>query len=302
MKAVLTNASNDLFKDSRVRLNESAQRFGIGVNSYDLEEIRSTLFYAENRGVLDSPKGIGYWLWKPYIVLETMRNLQDGDVVIYSDCGHEIIASLDPLIQICANEQPVLLFANGDLRNSMFTKMDCFLLMDCNTKKYWRGTQADASFALFRKSPEAIKYLKEWMKYGRDIRIISSNPNTLGKKNKPDFVEHRWDQSIMSLLAIRHQIPYYRVPSQYGNHYKLPAYRVPGEFNQLNQYQQQQVDYYAEAPFENSPYGQLLNHHRTKRGPVVHAPKKTIFTNLSARIKRKVYHFWVWIDERVLNG
>ncbi|MBO9204581.1 MULTISPECIES: hypothetical protein [Niastella] len=303
MRVVLTNLSNDLFKESRFRLNASAQQYGIAsVNSYDQEDIKSTPFYAENKKVLDSPKGIGYWLWKSYIILETMKSLQDGDIVVYADCGLEIIAPIDPLVQICAREQPVLLFANGNLINSMWTKRDCFILMDADQKKYYRGIQCDASFALFRKSPEAIQFLNDWMKYGRDIRVISSDPNTLGKKNLPDFIEHRWDQSILSILAMQYQIPFYRMPSQYGNHYKMPDYRVPGEFNQVNQYRQQPVDFYARAPFVNSPYGQLLNHHRTKKGPVGNAVKSGMFTNLSARVKRKLYHGWVWIDEHVFNG
>lgn len=304
MKVVLTNLSNESFLESRLRLNASALRFGIqAVNSYDIAAIKSTSFYAENKAILDVPRGLGYWLWKSYIIQETMRSLEAGDIVVYCDSGIEIIAPLDPLIQICAKEQPVMLFANGNLRNSMFTKRDCFILMDCDHKKYWRGIQCDGSFALFRKSPEAIQFLNEFMKYCRDERIISDNANIMGKKNLPDFVAHRHDQSILSLLAIRYRLLYYRIPTQFGNHYKMPAYRVPGEFNQVNQYRQVQVDHYAKAPMTNSPYGQLLDHHRSKKGPVAtHAIKSSLFRLLSARIKRKIYRFWVWIDEQIFNG
>src|SRR4051812_2932158 len=117
MQVVLTNLSNELFRASRLRLNASAERFGIQlVNSYDIEAIRSTAFYAENKAILDLPRGLGYWLWKPYIILETMKDLREGDVVVYADSAIEFIASIDPLIQICAKEKPVVLFANGNLR------------------------------------------------------------------------------------------------------------------------------------------------------------------------------------------
>jgi hypothetical protein len=303
MKVVLTNLSNELFRESRLRLNASARRFGIqAVNSYDIEAIRSTAFYAENKAILDLPRGLGYWLWKPYIILETMNSLAEGDIVVYADSAIEFIAPIDPLIQICAKEQPVMLFANGNLRNSMWTKRDCFILMNGDHKKYWRGLQCDGSFALFRKSPEAMQFLNEFMNYCRDERIITDKANTLGKNNLPDFIEHRHDQSILSLLACRYQIPYYRIPTQYGNHYKIPAYRVPGEFNQVNQYRQQPVVHYAKKPMLNSPYGQLLRHHRSVKGPAGNAVKSSLFTKLSARIKRKLYTTWVWIDEQIFNG
>jgi len=303
MKVVLTNLSNELFRESRLRLNASAQRFGIqSVNSYDFETIRSTAFYAENKAILDLPRGLGYWLWKPYIILDTMNRLQDGDIVVYADRAIEFIAPVDPLRQICANEQPVMLFANGNLRNSAWTKRDCFILMESDQKKYWRGLQCDGSFALFRKSPEAMQFLNVLMNYCRDERIITDLANTLGKKDLPDFIEHRHDQSVLSLLAARYQLSYYRIPSQYGNHYKMPAYRVPGEFNQVNQYRQVPVAHYAKQPMSNSPYGQLLKHHRSVKGPAIKVMKKGLIARLSTKIKRKLYHTWVSIDERVFNG
>ncbi|OQP45455.1 hypothetical protein A4H97_32445 [Niastella yeongjuensis] len=303
MRVVLTNLSNELFLESRLRLNASARQFGIPeVNSYDIGAIRSTPFYAANKAVLDNPRGLGYWLWKPYIILETMNRVEEGDIVVYSDSGIEFTAPLDPLIELCVQKEPVVLFANGNLRNSMWTKRDCFILMNLDRKKYWRGIQCDGSFALFRKSRETIQFLNEFLTYCCDERIISDMPNTMGKKNLPDFIEHRHDQSILSLLACHYQLPYYRIPTQYGNHYKMPAWRVPGEFNQVNQYLNRPVDFYAAAPFVNSPYGQLLDHHRLKKGPAAKAVKSGVFANLPVRIKRKVYHSWVWIDEHLLNG
>lgn len=303
MKVVLTNLSNSVFQESRYRLNNSARRFGIEqINSYDFDDIRSTPFYAGNKEILDIPTGSGCWLWKPYIILETLNSLDHGDIVVYADSGLEFIAPIDPLIAICKQQQPVLLFANGNLPNSMWTKRDCFILMDCDNKKYWRSNQCDAAFALFRKCPETIQFVQEWLQYGTDKRIITDMPNTLGKKNLPDFVEHRRDQSILSLLAARHQVPLYRMPTQYGNHYKLPEYRMANEFNQVNQYYQKPVRYYAANPFVNSPYGQLLNHHRTRSAAAAEkATKSNPLKNMPARIKRKLYQLWCRVDGALFN-
>ncbi|GAA0559453.1 hypothetical protein [Chitinophaga japonensis] len=303
MKVVLTNLSDYRFREARTRLNNSARQLGIAhINSYDFEDIKQTPFYEENREILDIPTGSGCWLWKPYIILETMRQVEEGDIVVYSDAGIELIDSIEPLVRICKKEQPVLLFANGNLPNSMWTKRDCFILMGCDHKKYWRGTQCDGAFALFRKCAQSIAFLQEWLEYGKDKRIITDIPNTLGKKNLPDFIAHRRDQSILSLLAARHHIPMYRMPTQYGNHYKLPAYRIQGEFNCADQYYQKQVSYYSGKPMANSPYGQLLDHHRAGKRQDGEAVRTGRFENLGARIRRKLYLLWVRLDERILNG
>jgi hypothetical protein len=91
-------------------------------------------------------------------------------------------------------------------------------------------------------------------------------PNTTGKNDLGDFREHRHDQSILSLMAQKYRLPLYRMPTQYGNHYKTYPYRLNEEFNCVNQYRQQQVKHYAVVPYYNSPYFQLLDHHRSKKG------------------------------------
>ena len=35
-------------------------------------------------------RGCGYWLWKPQSILQVLRTLRDGDVVVYADAGSTI--------------------------------------------------------------------------------------------------------------------------------------------------------------------------------------------------------------------
>lgn len=297
MKIILTNLSNYLYESSRTRLNESAKRFGIiEINSYDFEDIKKTQFYFDNKEILDQPRGIGYWLWKPYIVLETMKKLSDGDIVIYSDSGIEITENPEPLLHICKNLQPVVLFANGNLVNFTWTKRDCFILMDCDKEKFWYSPQCDAAFSLFRKSDTSIRFLNDWLQYSADKRIITDIPNTCGKKNLIGYYEHRWDQSVLSLLAMKYNIPLYRMPTQYGNHYKSQPYRVAGEFNCISQFNLQQVKYYAKDPFNNSPYYQLLNHHRSKNNNAGKTSKASVAKKIERRIRLLFYKLALVID------
>lgn len=285
MHVVLTNLSNKPFEESRFRLNRSAERFGIaGKRSYDFGDIRNTPFFQENRGILDQPAGMGYWLWKPFIILETLNDVPEGTIVIYCDSGIEIIASLDPLVAICRDQIPIVLFGNGDLQNAQWTKRDCFILLDCDTEYYWKGPQCDAAFGLFRKCEQTMLFVREWLDYCRDPRILTDQPNTCGKRDLPAFTAHRHDQAVLSVLALKHRLPLFRMPTQFGNHYKAPAFRVAGEFNCVNQYRQIPVNYYAVIPFYNSPYFQLLDHHRGQNTPT---PVKRPSSPLIVRAIRK---------------
>jgi hypothetical protein len=263
MDIVLTNLSNRLFEESRHRLNASARKFGIGnIRSYDIGDIRNTTFYQDNKSVLDLTRGMGYWLWKPYIIREALRAAKDGDIVVYADSGLDLIAPLDPLFEICRNSDPIVVFGNGEFPNSTWTKRDCFILMDCDSEEYWRAPQCDAAFCLFRREEASLRFVETWLEYCRDPRIVTDDPNTCGRRDLPDFVEHRHDQSILSLLAAKNRISLFRMPTQFGNHYKTWPFRVAGEFNCVSQVRREQVGYYATIPYYNSPYLQLLDHHR----------------------------------------
>jgi hypothetical protein len=300
MRIALTNLSNGLYEESRSQLNRTAAHFGISeIRSYDFEDIRKTAFYQQNQPILDLPVGMGYWLWKPYIILEALNELPDGAIVVYCDSGIELIASLEPLFAICGEHSPVVLFGNGDLRNSMWTKRDCFVLMGCDTEYYWQGPQCDAAFALFRKCAQTLQFVREWLDYCRDPRILTDRPNTCGKRDLPDFKEHRRDQAVLSLLAQRYRFPLFRMPTQYGNHYKHPAFRAAGEFNCVNQYRQSPVNYYAVIPYYNSPYFQLLDHHRgsDRKASSARPSSPLIVRAICKRVRRLVNTISLWREK-----
>ena len=294
MAVILTNLSNQLYEDSRHRLNASATRFGItDIRSYDIDDLRSTPFFNDNLSILDQPVGIGYWLWKPYIILETLKSVNEGDIVVYADSGLEILAPLDPLYEICRNGNPVLLFGNSNFTNDAWTKRDNFILMDCDRPEFWYASQVDAAFSLFLRSEASLSFLSQWLDYCRDPRNLTDMANTLGKRNLPAYVQHRWDQSVLSLMAAKRGVTLYRMPSQFGNHYKAPGLRLENEFNCVNQYYQAPVAYYAAIPYYNSPYPQLLDHHRGRSKQANSRSKKDSPVDFLLRVIRKRYNRWM---------
>lgn len=284
---VLVNFSNEDYKQSRLKLNDSAKRFGIErIMSYDEDSIRSTEFYKKNSEIFLQPKGFGLWLWKPYIIQQALEQSNEDDIIIYSDSGIEIIRELTPLLQIC-EKMEILLFANGNLRNRYWTKRDCFVLLNLDAARYWNSVQVDAAFCLFKNTNTTKFFVAEWLNYCTDIRIIGDQSNVMGKPNFFGFHRHRHDQSVLSLLALRAEIPVFRQPTQFGNHYKTREFRIPGERNCISQFRSKQVSYYSKKPFENSPYFQLLNHHRENSKQIVKV-KQNLIEFVLASGKRRI--------------
>jgi hypothetical protein len=72
--------------------------------------------------------------------------------------------------------------------------------------------------------------------------------------NLQSFKDHRHDQSILSILAVKHNLEIFRDPSRWGNAHKMPEFREKGEFLESGDY--------ADKIYYNSPYATLLDHYR----------------------------------------
>jgi len=221
MKKILVTFATDRFKKSMEHLIETSKPHFDGVASYNDKMIEP--FIKQNPQIFQYKRGFGYWAWKPYIILETLKKLNDGDIVFYIDSGNSIINDLSPIMdQIGFRGNGIILFENRDgnhehqvWKNRMWTKYDCFHKMNCLEEKYINGDQIDGSYIISEKNEFTLKFYEEYLNYCLDPEIITDIPNKYGQ-NFPEFKDHRHDQSILSLLAIKYGIPLYNSPSEWG--------------------------------------------------------------------------------------
>lgn len=263
MEIRVVTLSNEVYNNSRKLLEDSAKKFGYEIDSYSFSEIENSKFYDENLKIISQKKGLGFWLWKPYIIQKSLEKLKKGDILIYIDAGVLIIDSLAPIIEICNSQSPIMVFENHALDNATWTKRDCFIKMDLDNEAAWKSSQCDASLIVVKKSKESEDFIDEWLFYAKNENAMTDLPNIYGE-NLPEFIEHRYDQSILSLLAFKHKLHLFRIPSQFGNHNKPSKFRIKGEFNCVSQWNQEQVNYYSHKIDDRSNYPQLLLHHREK--------------------------------------
>ena len=263
MTNYLVSYATGKFLASQKVLAESAQRHGIDkVVAWGRDTLEQTTFYKLHKDTLEQPRGAGFWLWKPFIIERLLTKIAPGDVLVYLDAGMEVISDLSPLLALCIEKKGLLIFAGhyddwgapGANLCRKWTKRDCFVGMECDEPRYHDGRMLDASLIVLAKTDASRAFVHEWSLYCRQSQLLTDEPNICGLPNFPDFIDHRHDQSILSLLAIRDRIEVFRHPSQFGNHMKEEQYRVPGEWKRY--------PYGEKGIFRNSPYATLLNHHR----------------------------------------
>jgi hypothetical protein len=251
---------------SQQALERTAGAHGFHVmHSWDRTRIEQSSLYREHRAMLDYPRGSGYWLWKPYVIAETLREMAVGEIVVYADVDTEIVAPLAPLFACCEHHDGFALFAAhyDEVAGSQpttcrtWTKRDCFVLMDCDEPRYHDGEMFDASVLVLQKTDAVDAFVQEWLRHCLDDRLLTDRPNTCGLPNLDGFVDHRHDQSILSLCALRRSIEPLRHPAQRGNHLKPEACREAGEWTRY--------PYGSKGTWSNSPYPTLLDQHRGLR-------------------------------------
>jgi hypothetical protein len=204
--------------------------------------------------ILDGTKGAGYWLWKPYFILQALNQLQDGDVMMYADSASHFIDSANPLLELPAIYQQDVIPFELDLLEGTWTKRDTFVYMNADTLGFQETRQYLASFIVIRKSAFSMQFITEYLEYCCNPKILTDLDNFCGLPNYLGFTAHRHDQSVFSLLCKKYQLKGFRDPSQWGNS--------------------------QASRFFNSSYPQILEHTRQK------SPKQA---KLFYRLKRFLF-------------
>ncbi len=190
------------------KLNFDCKQYG--VLDLDLD------FRIKNQSILSQPRGAGYWLWKPYIILKKLNDINYGDYLVYMDSGANLINSVDNFLQNI-DDKGILSFQLKDHKNNKWTKGDCFFAINDidNIYQFSEKNQILASYIFFRKNDFCINFVKKWLYYSMQEHILTDIPN-LFIPNCLEFCEHRHDQSIFSLLCYKYNISHTTDISQWG--------------------------------------------------------------------------------------
>ena len=192
------------------------------VRSWGREDIVNTQFYFDNKALLDSKRGAGYWAWKPYIILETLKSLKEGDIVIYCDVGkpfrrndasrggnakigNTMFTSFGPLKKWIQNGQGFFpgIWIPHYGNAGTWTKRDCFVGMGCDSDEFHSSGQVQATFSAWSNTENSLKFLRSWLSFCLVRELVSDDQNKYGKPNLPEFIDHRHDQSILTNLILK---------------------------------------------------------------------------------------------------
>lgn len=191
------------------------------VTAWHHDHFARTYFYKENEKICAQPRGLGYWIWKPYIILEAMKTLREGDYLIYLDAGVEVINNLKYIID--RMKQDIFLFGNL-WDHAEWCKRD---IVEEILPAPWEvfGKQVQASAIFLRVTSDVRAFIEEWLYWCRfeDGRLIDDSPSRT--PNASGFADNRYDQAILSTLAVREGIEKHWWPATYKGGSVYPPFK-----------------------------------------------------------------------------
>jgi hypothetical protein len=153
-------------------------------------------------------RGYGYWVWKPYVVLKALEEINAGDILHYADAGCHLnkrgIKRLYDYFELTRNS-PCGISAFGTQKKQFtekyWTKGDLFEYFNVNERPDIYDTgQIGAGVFFIKKCKESMEIITKWMDlFYNNFSLIDDTPSKF--ENFNGFNENKYDQSVFSLLG-----------------------------------------------------------------------------------------------------
>lgn len=206
----------------------SARRYGLEPCIMTTEDL-SDEFVNFNEWIFRQPRGVGYWLWKPYIIYEMLCSMPKEDWLLYSDAGVRLVGDPQTLFNFLDRSDEIMLFSN-DWRHAEWCKMDVINAINQNSltivptqagnfismNGYEEKKQVQASNILIKNTSGMRDIVREWLLWCQMPRFIDDSTSMI--PNIPTFQEHRHDQAILTCLQIKYNMPLHWFPSTTNLH------------------------------------------------------------------------------------
>lgn len=194
---IMSYAADDLGKQNMNNLMMSAIMTGLfdKIITYGKHNIDPNYLKA-HQNIFSQEKGNGYWLWRPYLISNTLHMMPENDVLVYADNSHIIRDKIKDILAL-TNSEDIIAYSPGHTNKQYMKKIVVDKLFAGN-QQIRDNMQLESSFIIFKNTVKTRTFVSEWKKYCEDP-ILLTDTNSPGG-DYPDFKEHRYDQALFSAV------------------------------------------------------------------------------------------------------
>jgi len=201
-KLHLVHYADSRFEISKKRFISEAISFGIkNIHTYGPDNLPKWFLDNNYSYLKENTRGGGYWLWKFCIIQDVMSKINYGDIILYVDTGCAFnprgAERFQEYLEI-TEKNDILTFYLTDQIERKWNKRDLLKLLDCDKEEILNSGQIISGIWFIKKTEENEKLIKELYEICCLKWTIDDSPSKT--ENYSDFIEHRHDQSVFSLL------------------------------------------------------------------------------------------------------
>ncbi|MDQ8208212.1 hypothetical protein QEH52_11880 [Coraliomargarita sp. SDUM461003] len=204
-----------VFLQPRDQIVRDAEGLGIfdAIEVWDRARLMETPEYRSLDKNIKDHTGSMYFWWKPFIIRKALEDVAPGGLVFYSDSGRydggfRLSTGAKYLIEEFRSSGFTGVLVPQFGSNQQWTRKECFEQMDCNTSKYRNSPQIQATFSMWIKSESTMAAITEWENCCRDFNLVGDVGEDRKQFQSSSFKAHRHDQSILTLVSLKHQLNY----------------------------------------------------------------------------------------------
>jgi hypothetical protein len=195
-------------RGAAIRLRRQAIKSSIftTVKAYNLKLLRDEFpsFWAKHEEfLLSNRRGLGYFLWKPFLLSSTLAAMEENDFLMYADAGCEIISNetvdLLDLFPTEPNVDLAVVPLEAHHTNERWTNKRCCSHFH-NARRFTCLPQMATTFFFVRNTKRARAFGERWL----ELSVVDDCSNLIDRPGSGEskvFEAHRHDQSIFSFLA-----------------------------------------------------------------------------------------------------
>ena len=213
MLCVVNYASGEPFESYRRICSWTAKWFGRANKVFEYSSDDIPISYKEKHAkIFAYSRGAGLWLWKPYVILDALKKIDDGDWLFYLDSGVTVINDLHKVQKAAIRYNQDIVLFEQPLLSREFTKRECYVKLgieDHGENQVWAQI-------LIKKTSMSIKFIEEWLALCEREDLLSPHHFYPEISEWDNFVAHREDQSLLDLLRKKYKLSVFRDCSDYG--------------------------------------------------------------------------------------
>ena len=181
--------------------------------------------FIKNKSILNCSIGGGYWLWKPYIINETLKKINDNDIIFYLDSKYYFIEHFRNLYVEYMKNNDLLVWKNKPNEIIWYMKNWCKMDVICKYNMFNKvfNENAEECWAggfIIKKTENTKKYIQEWLDMCCIYENITDSKSKIENSNL--FNEHKHDQSLLGIILHKYNIQMKFLEKKYIQNVRIP--------------------------------------------------------------------------------